>query len=244
MKCRTLLGIVVVFAGFAGSAGAIGPVDISAEASVMSKYLWRGIALNEDPVFQPSVTLGMGGLSLNIWGNMDFTDYQDKKFHFTETDYTLDYSIELPILSVSAGALRYEYADIPGFTPTTELYIGAESGVMGSPSLKIYQDVDKGKGTYIEVGAEQSIPVVPFASFDVSASLGWGSSMHNRFNYDIPGMKSAFTNFALGAGLPIGLGEKISVTPSVQWVFCINSDMRKVYDKDVAAFGLTASAEF
>lgn len=235
---------MVMFAGFAGSAGAIGPVDISAEASVMSKYLWRGVALNEDPVFQPSVTFGMDGLSLNIWGNMDFTDYQDKKYNLTETDYTLDYSLELPLLSVSVGAMRYQYADIPGYTPTTELYIGAESGAIGSPSLKIYQDVNKGKGTYIEVGGEQSIPVVPFASLDVSASLGWGSAKHNRFNYDIAGMNGAFTDFALGAALPIGLGEKITVAPNMQWISCINSDMRKVYDKNVFAFGLTASAEF
>ena len=244
MKFRTLLGILTALAGFSGSAGSIGPVDVSVEAAVMSKDLWRGIALNEDPVFQPSVTLGIGGASLNIWGNMDFTSYQDKKRHFTETDFTLDYTLEFPLLSLSAGALRYQYADIAGYIPTTELYVGAESGVPGGPSLKIYQDVDKGRGTYIEAGAKQSFPVAPFAGLEVSASLGWGSAMHNRFNYDIPGMKSALTDFSLGAGLPIGLGKILSVTPSIQWVSCINSEMRKVFDKNIVAYGLTASAEF
>ena len=244
MKRGILLGILAVLSGFAGNAGAICPVDVSAEASVVSKYLWRGVALNEDPVFQPSVTVGLGGLSLNIWGNMDLTDYQEKKYNLTETDFTLDYSLELPLLSLSAGALRYQYHDLPGYSSTTELYLGAVYGVPGSPSLKIYQDVDEAKGTYVEAGVSQSLPVSPLASLEVSASLGWGSTKHNRYNYGMPEMKSGLTDFALGAGLPIGLGEKFSVTPSVQWVSCINSDMRKVFDKNLVAFGLTASAEF
>ncbi|HEX2999394.1 MAG TPA: hypothetical protein VHR86_04070 [Armatimonadota bacterium] len=244
MKGRILLGIFLAFAGFTGSAGAVGPVDVSAEVSVMSKYLWRGVALNEDPVFQPSIMLGVGGVSFNIWGNMDLSDYQDKKFHLTETDYTLDYTLELPLLSLSAGALRYQFQDLPGYTATTELYIGAESSLPGGPSLKIYQDVDKGEGAYVEAGVSHALPVTPFASLEMSASLGWGSSMHNRFNYGLDGMGGAFTDFTLGAGLPIGLGETISVTPSFLWVSCINSDMRKEFDKNHVVFGLTASAEF
>lgn len=244
MKLNIVLGIFAVMTGFAGGAGAAGPVGIGAEVSVMNRYVWRGIALNDDPVFQPSVTLGLGGFCFNVFGNMDLTDFENRSYEFTEFDYTLDYTAELPFLSVSFGAMRYNYSGMPGFEPTTEVYAGFETNVSGSPAIMIYQDVDKGEGTYIELGAAQSLPIEPFASLDISAMLGWGSAVHNRYNYEIAGMKSAFTDFSLNAGIPIGIGETVFILPSISYVSVISSDLRKNYDRNLVVFGLTASAEF
>lgn len=244
MRTRTLVGAVLLMGTISGTAGALGPVDVGADLTFMSKYTWRGMALNDDPVLQPSVTVGLGGLSLNIWGNMDFTDYHGTEYEFNEVDYTLDYTVDLPLFSMSLGAMRYNYTGLPGWDPTTELYLGLESGLPGNPAIMIYQDVDKGEGTYIEAGVAQSLPVAPFASLEVSAMLGWGSGVHNRYNYEIAGMNGGLTDVSLSLGLPIGIGEIFSITPTASVISVVNSDIRDNYDKSIVVFGLSASAGF
>lgn len=243
MVRRMAAAALVAMVCSGGSAGALGPFDAGADISVMSKYIWRGIALNSDPVLQPSATIGYDGFTFGVWTNMDLTDVNNDRAEFNEVDYSLDYTLDFPLLSVFAGIARYDYS-IAGWEPTTEAYLGVESGFPGSPSLTVYQDVDKSDGTYLELGAGQSFPVVPFASLDLSAMLGWGSEKHNRYNYDIPGMGAGFTNVSITAGLPVGIGEMVSVTPSLSFVAPLSSDIRDNYDDFLAVFGISASVEF
>ncbi len=244
MRIRVMVGAVLLAGAVSSAAGAVGPVDVSADLAFMSKYTWRGMAFNDEPVMQSSVTVGLGGFSANVWTNMDFTDYNGTEYEFNEVDYTLDYTLEFPLFSVSLGAMRYTYSGIPGWDPTTELYLGLESGIPGSPALMVYQDVDNGEGTYLEAGVAQSFPVAPFASLEVSAMLGWGSGVHNRYMYEVAGMNGGLTDVSLNFGLPIGIGEIVSVTPTASIISVINSDLRRDFDKSLIVFGISASAGF
>jgi hypothetical protein len=244
MRKLLTTGILSGVLCFSGPAGAAGPVNVNADLSFMSQYAWRGMSLNDDPVFQPSVTLGLGNFSLNVWGNLDFTGYNGTEREFNEIDYTLDYTVDLSSLSLSLGAMYYHYSGLPGFEPTTELYVGLESALPGNPALILYQDVDEGEGTYAEIGMAQSLPVAPFASLEASALLGWGSGVHNRYNYEIAGMRGGLTDFSLNLGLPLGIGETLTVAPGASFISVINGDLRKNYDKSIVVFGLSASASF
>ena len=86
-------------------------VEVDAEALVVSKYVWRGLEVNEDPVLQPALTVTYGGFSFNIWGNMDLTDFgedecvytsdcESRAGQFTEIDLTLDYSRSFDKLNI------------------------------------------------------------------------------------------------------------------------------------------------
>src|SRR3972149_8340130 len=61
-----------------------------------SKYIWRGQNLNDDYVFQTGGTVNCGNLSAGIWGNLDLTNINDRSGDFSEVDYFLDYSDDLP----------------------------------------------------------------------------------------------------------------------------------------------------
>lgn len=67
-------------------------LEVGADAAVMSKYVWRGILLTDDPVLQPSLTVGCLDVSINILGSMDLTDVNDNGKEFNELDFTIDYS--------------------------------------------------------------------------------------------------------------------------------------------------------
>lgn len=95
----------------------------SAGVDILSQYVWRGFALSRDSaVFQPSLTVGYKGFSLNVWGNFDsgegapaaLTTRRGAKWN--ETDFTFGYSREvfkserwLKSLTVNLGGIYYAY---------------------------------------------------------------------------------------------------------------------------------------
>jgi hypothetical protein len=110
--------------------GAASPEQSAAEekptasvgVDVLSQYVWRGFALSRaSAVFQPSVTVGYKGFSLNVWGNFDSLEYpppalrNHKGAKWNETDFTFGYSREiykndwLKGLTVNLGCIYYAY---------------------------------------------------------------------------------------------------------------------------------------
>ena len=73
-------------------------LSVETNLGVNSKYLWRGIEMNEDPVFQPEVKFGFKGFSATVWGNLELTSVHNghgedgDSGDFTEIDYIFDYS--------------------------------------------------------------------------------------------------------------------------------------------------------
>ena len=201
------------------------------------------MVINDDPVLQPSVSVGFGGFAAGVWGNMDLTEINNDRFEFNETDYFLEYTLDLPLLSLTLGISRYDYS-IAGWEPTSEAYFAVAAGLPGNPSATVYRDVDKADGTYVELGAGQDFPVMPFANLEISAILGWGSGKHNRYNYGISGMGAGFTEVTVAAGLPVGIGDFVSVTPSLGLSCPLNDDLRDEYDTVTAVFWVSASASF
>ena len=62
--------------------------EVSLEADVVSKYVWRGFDQGSGASVQPSLGLAYKGVSLSAWGSTSITDLEPKEF-----DITLGYSI-------------------------------------------------------------------------------------------------------------------------------------------------------
>jgi hypothetical protein len=220
--------------------------SFNAGTSVLSKYVWRGCLITDGAVLQPTITAGYKSLSLNAWGNMDFTDDAGYKNKFKEFDYTLDYSFDFNKFSFSTGAVDYTFPDT-GVKSTTEIYAGAIYNMIGSPSLKIYQDVKEVKGTYFSLGGGYSFPIGEITSLDLSGALGFATAKHNKCYYFTD--NSGLTDLFIGAGFPFKAWGNISIIPSAAFSSLINSDIRDAYDKakidtENFIFGITVSADF
>ena len=74
MKKLSAMIIVFAIAAFYSPAAAEEKFEFGFDLPVNSKYMWRGLELDEDPVFQPDVWVKYGGFSLTIWGGMELTD--------------------------------------------------------------------------------------------------------------------------------------------------------------------------
>lgn len=221
--------------------------SISLDLAYVTKYVWRGIPINEDPVVQPSLTYEhKSGLSLNLWGNIDTTDVADRKWDLTEIDYTLNYAWKCGGYEMTAGVGAYVF---PGSdTPTTaEVYSSICFGGKLTPTLQVYYDFVKADGFYasLSTGYECGLSYSKAApTLGLSAKLSYGTGNHNSYNYGVD--TSGFTDLLLGAALPIKVGSKITVTPSINYATIINSDIRDAFetnnqDKNNFFAGITVS---
>jgi len=104
-KIFTFLAAVAVAASVSAYEYENPGFEWSAGADITSSYLWRGIKLG-GLAFQPDVTVGYGGLNLDVWANLSPSDYTFKEFA-PELDLTLSYSIA----GLTVGVTHQYYFD-------------------------------------------------------------------------------------------------------------------------------------
>ncbi len=219
-------------------------------ADYLCKYIWRGQNLNDDPVFQPGVSMTYGGLTAGVWGSWDTTGYNDKNSEFYEIDYSLDYSGDTGMegLGYSIGVINYYF---PGAEDTTELYCGFSYDCMLNPSVTVYHDVDEIDGTYISFGVEHGFgaiaelgPDMPVGA-DFGASLGWGSESYNSGYWGVS--ESKLNDLVLSMSFPVemngwtvaGVVNYITLTESA-----IKDSDRYDTDDDYVVAGISLSTRF
>lgn len=232
-------------------------VDVSVElnADFFSKYIWRGQLLNDDPVFQPGISVGYKNLNMFIWGNMDLTNFNRQDDEITEIDYTLEYSDNLPIkgfdwLNYSIGAIHYT---LHGSEPpnTTELFWGLGLNCLLRPSVKVYHDIDEADGAaYLSFSVEHSFEKITEISgvpigVDICSSFGWGSKSYNIYNWEVE--HSSLNDFALSVSFPVEVDEW-TFAPSINYVTLTDGKIRKsdAYstESDYFFVGLSLSRRF
>ena len=192
--------------------------DISLDYN--TKYVWRGIEVNGESVFQPGVSGSAYGFTGSIWANIDMTNYWATAGEFSEIDYSLDYSGSVPGMEkfgYSVGVIQYIFPTLSGDgLSTTEIYAGASLDVLLSPFFSWYRDVNNADGSYLQFGISHSFEkeLAPDYSvgLDLSASFGFADSGYNSWYYGINETK--WNDFTVGIGVPFNL-KYVTLTPSL-----------------------------
>jgi len=254
MKKMTLLVIsgLLVLSIISPAVAGIKP-DISADLGVYNKYVWRGMVLTDEAVLQPGASLEFMGFGLGIWGNMDLTDINENSSEFNEIDYTLSYGLAVPMFDLNFGLIYYDFPNTTA-NATTELFVEASAGVILSPSIGIYADIDEIKGTYISLGAGHSIPLNPTLSLDIDAALGLGTKGYTDGYFGVAeitpstdALSAGVSDFSIGASVSFSVIPMISVTPSVTYATLlgdVKDSKADGEDTDALVIGATASFSF
>ncbi len=252
-----LVGLIMLFSG---SLAECGEKKVSYEITTgfFSKYIWRGQNSNDDPVFQPEITTNYENFTLGIWGNLDLTKINDKSGDFSEIDYYLDYSSDLPGLKGIGYSIGCIYYDFPGATAdgtriqdTFEIYWGLNVDLPLSPSVTVYHDVDEADGSYVSLSFGHSIekiaeltPEIP-VGLDIGSRLGWGSGSYNKYYWGTDQTK--LNDLVLSVSFPIQISGW-SLVPSLNYVTLLSDDIRDtdVYgtDSDFFYTGISLSKSF
>jgi len=192
------------------------------------KYVWRGQNVTDEPVFQPWVTLGYGGLTAELWGNLDLTNINGDEGDFNEYNWALDYSGDLEGgIGYSVGVIHYYF---PSDGDTTEIYAGLSLDALLSPSLTVYYDVDDVEGFYIFAGAEHGIekiaeltPEIPIG-MELTAGIGWGDKDYTEAYWDVDSSK--LQDLTFGMSFPMEIAGW-TVSPNLNYVTLTSGSLRR-----------------
>ena len=231
-RVRGLLVMAGVVMCGCGLAVAEDGMEFELTADTFGKYLWRGQNLVDDPVFQPGLSASSGNVTLGIWGSLETTDYTNNRNQFTEVDYSIDYSDDVPGLEGVSYSVGLIYYDFPSTTvmDTTEAYCGLGFDAPLNPSLTVHHDLDEAEGTYASFGIGHTVeqiaelkPGVPIA-MDIGASVGWGSASYNKYYWGSDSSK--LNDLSLSVSFPFEVAG-MTVTPSVNYVTLLSDNIRK-----------------
>lgn len=205
--------------------------NVELSTNYVSKYIWRGQKAVDDPVLQQSISLNYKGFKASIWGNLDLTNINGNNGEFSEIDYTIDYSGDLPGIEgigYSIGAIFYDFP-VSDAKDTSEVYWGLSADLPLSPSVTVYHDLDEADGTYVSLEAGHRIekmfelgPGLP-VPVELGATLGWGSGSYNKYYWGTDQTK--LNDLAFSISFPIEIWG-CTLVPSLNYVTLVSDDIR------------------
>lgn len=235
MQCWLLSVGCIVLVGMAAEATEL-DVMIDLGAKVTSSYTRRGRVVNEDPCFQPSVTVSGGDVSLNVWGTWDFIRTTNSSQR-TRVDTTIDYTKFNGKHLMRVGLVAYIYHDsryTGSRDDTFEAFLDYTLDVPLLPRASIAYDFGSVNGFYFEFSAGHSVGLMKdMADIDVRASVSAAdeSQVAEIFSgiADLPG-KSSLVDARISVAVPVAVSESFVVTPEVEYMTVIDSAIRDAVD--------------
>lgn len=168
-------------------------VSISANLSLTSNYVWRGMTQTKDsPAIQGGVDLDYDGLYAGVWGsNVEFGDEKNS----LEADLYAGYRWELFGISYDAGYLHYAYPNMSNEYNFAEAYIAiSKEFEKFGLSAKFYKGIktnDVDPENFYEIGFSSS--VLPY---DVGFKATYGNYDDIGYYYSA-GVSKSFEKFDL-----------------------------------------------
>jgi hypothetical protein len=212
--------------------------SVTLDLPFYSKYVWRGINLVDNWVFQPSIEGNYKWVTLSVWSSTELTN-ENTAGDFTEIDYITDLSFKFHKIGLSAGSNVYTFPNTDSNTaPTTEIYAGVSLDVIAQPSLTTYYDVDLVHGFYVNLQVGHSFEDLwkPTKSVAFSVDLGAGTGIcdqkHSEYYYEADTDGWVFSDALFRVGIPIKIGDYLTVTPSAFYSVLLDNAIRSAMTKD------------
>lgn len=212
------------------------PVSVELSIDILSDYMWRGTIYNDNPVWQPSVTIAYdagnyGELSANIWSSFDLTHKRGtynnsrREAGLQEIDYTLSYSIELAGIGFEAGYVWYTYPNNNGATDQDLYATVSYENEYVVPSASVYWNYSDSCGNdvsalYYSFGLSSDFEVAPKLTLTPSASLGFGGNAWTDCGYEL-------TDQTLGVSASYKLCENVSLGAQVNYTWIPSHTLRR-----------------
>ena len=223
------------------------PLFAELALDVYSAYVWRGMVLNDEPVWQPGLKLGAdlqdyGKAYAGAWLNLDLTK-RNRRTAFgglNELDYRAGYQIGLGNFEMDAGHRWYTFpkANGPDYGASTrEVYASlAYANDIVVPFIEVNYDYSVVEGVYAVTGLRKEVRVEDRLTLGAEVTLGGGSHGMTKFYYGEPGkMWVTDANAALFA--TFDLTEHLFVGARLAWMSALDNRLKGVYHKDDILWG-------
>jgi uncharacterized protein (TIGR02001 family) len=216
-------------------------VTVTATATVVSQYMFRGLRLS-DGGLQPSVEVASGSLTLGAWGNFPFDGDKVPDSSNPEIDLYGSYTFALEDgITLAPGFTSYHFPSAPTnlgfyrntFEPNIALSWTMSDGVKLTP--KVYYDVVL-KGPTYEITAFYAVPLKDIGSeLDFTATFG-GYKWKDFANDASPDVKAWGTYWLVGVAAPFQITPKSKLSLGFAY-----TEGKKAYTK-AGSFGKTPNS--
>lgn len=222
-------------------------LDVTIDATFSSQYVWRGLALADDGVFQPSLDVAYEGFTLNVWGNVDLSDAPGSHGRVTEVDLTGSFAHTWGRLTATVGVVSY-FA-LAGDDTSTEAFLSLGLDVPLEPTLSVFRDLGTHDGTYLNLAISHafedllSIGGCLAVSPEVGAGLGYGSRSYDAWAYGAD--TAGLADLTLSLKVPVSMGEHVQVSAFASYSVLLDGQIREAApDDDLVWFGASLTASF
>ena len=210
-------------------------VSFDAGLDLYSAYVWRGMAITDEPVAQPAGTLSLsldeyGSVFAGVWANFDLTDANKTRSTggLNEIDYTVGYAVDVDDFSFELGHIWYTFpkANGPDYCPSTrEVYASAAyNNDLVTPSVTVYHDYADADGTYAVFALDKEIAINEQLTAGLTASLGVADNNFNEYYYN--SSENSMVDGNLGAKITYAINEHLSVGATLVWTSLLDSNLR------------------
>ena len=206
---------------------------VGATMDIYSAYVWHGMVVNKNPVWQPDGALTLdggdyGALAGDVWMNNDLTkdNGHSKAGGVNEMDFTAQYNVTLfDHLGLGAGHIWYQFPNTD--SPGTREFFGAVSipNDYVVPFVKSYYDYDEVSGSYSTAGLSKDVPLTDKLTAGASAWVGLVNRTYSEAYYGEES-KSGLQDGDVMAYLSYAVTENISVGGRVGWMSVLDDSLR------------------
>lgn len=214
------------------------------ELDFNSRYVWRGIALSEGTVMQPSIWVSAFDLTFEVWSNFVIND-EPNQGEFNEINLIFYYDLEWNKITIEPSLIIYLYPNQEDAPATTEgsLKFSYPIGPISIFTSHIFDIVEYGGSYFGEAGLSYEHEFKPELSLEASLSLGWASSEFNNVNIGFS--KSALNVAGGGLSLSYYLKESLYIRPHLELSAIVDKDLRsELDDPTIVTGGLAIGMEF
>ena len=200
------------------------PVSWGMDADINTKYIWRGMTVNDGLMVQPELWTSYRGFTAGVWGNLTAWDrFGAVKGH--EIDLFLTYDYNLGKLEVNHSLMFYFYPTQENVPNTGEFYLGLgyPIGDFKLVSVATVDIVTYPGAIYVEHAIEYEKAWGDRFTLSTSAGLSWASG---KFNAAYLGVDKTTINLAtLNLDLTWVLWGPLYIKPHVQVNRFLNQDL-------------------
>jgi hypothetical protein len=218
--------------------------EIGVDCDVNSLYIWRGLALSQGEVIQPSAYITMHNITATVWSNYEIAP-EFAAPHHNETDLTLSYNGQWRKLEWEPSIQAFLYPRNVDAPNTAEAVLKLRYPLR---SIGIFTrhsfDIISYQGSYFgEAGVDWKRKLRHNLEISASAGAGWGGT---RFNETFFGLsKTALNLVSLDIALEWQITKNLSVRPHAGWSSLISHPLRELVSKpDLRVAGLAMHVGF
>ncbi len=206
-----------------------------------SAYVWRGMVLTEEPIWQPNATLDLdlgdyGKAYTKLFANFNTTTRANHNQcgGIDELDYAIGYEVDVSFLTLGIAHTWYTFPSITDSHydgSTREINLSAEIGNdYVVPFLEVDVDYARADGVYALVGLRKEITVLDQLSLGAQVTLGGGTNPYTEYYFG-NNSKSGLVDGNIAIFSKFNITDNVFIGARIACMSVLDSGIQGVYPK-------------